>query len=250
MTKGLARRNDGIVRFDPWREMIDWSRTVEDMINRGFRHTPLDRLVQNAPPVTAWTPNLSLYETPEEIVFTADLPGFSKDEIDLTVTPEMIKLTARHREETREDTPALASGENGESANGETVQADAPAQTDGWNGNNTSIQPAGNPQDRRIYYVRGQQRQGFSVGYRLPVRIDAENVRATYTNGVLEVLMPKIQPVQPRRIQLAANGNSGGNGEAEAQVIEASPSVENAQSSENSPSEGPKKRQTRKKAQS
>lgn len=245
MTKGLARRNDGIVRFDPWREMIDWSRTVEDMINRGFRYTPLDRLVQNAPPVTAWTPNLSLYETPEEIVFTADLPGFSKDEIDLTVTPEMIQLAARHQEDTKGEMPALASGENGESANGETAPAETQTRQDGWNGSDAASQPSWNQQDQRVYHVRGQQRRSFSVGYRLPSRIDAENVQARYANGVLEVHMPKIQSPQPRRIQLAANGEDvGGNGEAQGQVIEATPR------GENSPNEGPKKRQSRKKAQS
>jgi HSP20 family protein len=241
MTKGVARRNDGIVRFDPWREMIDWSRTVEDMIDRGFRYTPIDRLVQNAQPAPAWTPNLSLYETPEEIVFTADLPGFSKDEIDLTVTAEVIRLTARHGEETQGETPALTSGE---SANGENAPSEAQAQPNGWNGDGNADQPAQNPQDRRVYYVRGQQRRGFSVGYRLPSRIDPENVRAEYTNGVLEVHMPKPRPVQPRRIPLAANGESGGYGGAKGEVIEASPEVEN------SPNEEPKRRQTRKKAQS
>lgn len=245
MTKGLARRNDGIVRFDPWREMNDWGRTVENMVNRGFRYTPIDRLVQNVQHAQAWSPNLSLYAKQDEVVFTADLPGFSKDEIDLTVTSEMIRLTARHQEETQGERPSLSSGETGESANGETAPAEIPAQQNGSTGNDTAVQAVQDTQDRRVYYFRGQQRRSFSVGYQLPVRIDPEGVQATYANGVLEVRMPKMQPVQPKRIQLGANGDSTGkNGEAEGQVIEASPSVEN------SPQEEPKKRRTRKKTES
>jgi len=209
---GLTRRNEGITRFDPWKEAMDFSRTVDNLIHRGFQYTPIDRLFDSSK-LQTWTPNISLYETQEAVVFTADLPGFTQEEINLNVTPEKIELSARHQEEMKQEALAPKNAEGQESAEWQKVSSEAQGEQNGESNNSAAPQPTeaaqSNSQERRIYYVQGQQRRSFSLSYRLPSEIEPEKVQASYKNGVLEVWMPKAQPVQPRqiRIEVISEGN-------------------------------------------
>jgi HSP20 family protein len=54
--------------------------------------------------------------------------------------------------------------------------------------------------NRRVERVQGQ----FYRRFALPDTVDADNVRATGVNGVLEIRIPKQAKAQPRRIEVAA----------------------------------------------
>lgn len=71
------------------RDMLEWRETVAD-------DWP-------AIEVPAFGPSMDLAEREDEFIFTADLPGFEKDEIDLRVDGDVLVLTASH-EETDEST--------------------------------------------------------------------------------------------------------------------------------------------------
>ena len=51
---------------------------------------------------------------------------------------------------------------------------------------------------RRVERVRGQ----FFRRFTLPDTADAESIEASFTHGVLEVVIPKLPEVQPRRISV------------------------------------------------
>ncbi len=53
---------------------------------------------------------------------------------------------------------------------------------------------------RRVERTSGKFQRRFS----LPDSADAQNIRAKATNGVLEVVIPKVAEVQPRKIMVAA----------------------------------------------
>jgi HSP20 family protein len=53
---------------------------------------------------------------------------------------------------------------------------------------------------RRVERTSGEFQRRFS----LPEAADAQNIRAKATNGVLEVVIPKLAQVQPRKIQVEA----------------------------------------------
>jgi HSP20 family protein len=46
----------------------------------------------------------------------------------------------------------------------------------------------------------------FSLSYDLPVEIQPDKVKATYTNGVLEVHLPKSEAAKPHRVKVTVEG--------------------------------------------
>lgn len=48
----------------------------------------------------------------------------------------------------------------------------------------------------------------FSRSVRFPVHVEAENIVADYTNGVLNITIPKAEEVKPRRIAINGHTNS------------------------------------------
>src|SRR5438309_21981 len=52
-------------------------------------------------------------------------------------------------------------------------------------------------------WLRQERRAGkFQRGFSLPVQIDPNKVEATFTNGVLELVLPKAESVKPRQIKI------------------------------------------------
>ena len=89
----------------------------------------------------------------EEIVVTADLPGFAEADIDLRADEDSVTLSAE--------------------AETETVDDDA------------------------HYHRKERSHQSVSRRVRLPESVDAASAAASYTNGVLTVTLPKLDPDAP-----------------------------------------------------
>ncbi|MFQ3475710.1 Hsp20/alpha crystallin family protein [Halonotius sp. F2-221B] len=89
----------------------------------------------------------------EEIVVTADLPGFAEADIDLRADEDSVTLSA--------------------AAESETVDDDA------------------------HYHRKERSHQSVSRRVRLPESVDAASATASYTNGVLTVTLPKLDPDAP-----------------------------------------------------
>jgi HSP20 family protein len=204
---GLARRRGDVTRYDPWNELQDMRRTMDSLFNQFFGYSPA-RLLDNAPETWAnwsrWQPNVDLYETPDELVFRADLPGFKQEDIQLEVTSDTLRIEAQHQEQDSAG-PSSADQPNAQ-GNGTGSQGNAPAQkdtqpSDGQGASSTAVQTA-QPQHPRTYHIQSRQRQSFSVSYTLPVEIDPEKVSATFRDGVLEVHMPKPEQSKPKQVQV------------------------------------------------
>jgi HSP20 family protein len=78
-------------------------------------------------------------------------------------------------------------------------------------------------QERGFYRVE-RQFGSFSRTLTLPDGIDGEQIKASFTNGVLEVWIPKPEERKPRRIPIgggaAANGNGNGHATLEGTATE------------------------------
>ena len=68
-------------------------------------------------------------------------------------------------------------------------------------------------QERGFYRVE-RQFGNFSRTLTLPDGIDGEQIKASFTNGVLEVWIPKPEERKPRRIPIGGAENGNGNGHA------------------------------------
>lgn len=110
---------------------------------------------------TEAVPEVDIKETESELIFSAALPGMTKDDIDIDVTSDSITISGeRHTEEEK-------------------------------------------PGER--YHVRQQSYGSFEICYSLPVDVKADEVKAHYKNGVLEVKMPKAEVKQARKVNVESD---------------------------------------------
>ena len=106
-----------------------------------------------------WRPVADLASDESGYTIRFDVPGVSKDDIDINVEERVLTITGE-----RSDT-----SESDEKSN---------------------------------VYRREALYGKFSRAFRLPEDADAENVTASYVNGVLEELVPKSPKDQERRIEI------------------------------------------------
>lgn len=55
------------------------------------------------------------------------------------------------------------------------------------------------------YYYKEVQKASFSRSVQLPIRVNAENTSATYTDGILKVELPKAEEAKPKKISIKAS---------------------------------------------
>jgi len=84
-----------ISRRDPYRSLV----TVQDQINRLFEGAfgP----TQGDAALTAWAPSVDIYETENELVLRADLPGLAEKDIDVRVENNMLTLRGERKFESK-----------------------------------------------------------------------------------------------------------------------------------------------------
>lgn len=137
--------------WDPFAEM----RRLQADMNRLFDGTTTtsQRAQRVYPPVNLWLGDNS-------VVVTAELPGLSGDDIQLTVQDDTLTIEGERR-------------------------------------------LAGN--DNQLAWHRRERATGsFARTVQLPFRVDADLVKAHFTNGVLEVEMQRPEEDRPRKIAVNA----------------------------------------------
>jgi HSP20 family protein len=97
-------------------------------------------------------------ENDKEVIITAELPGMSKEDIELNMTSDRVEIRAEKKEEQKQVDEGFKSF--------------------------------------------GRQYTGFYRSIPLPAPVKAEKARATYKNGVLEVVLPKKEVTESRSIEI------------------------------------------------
>jgi HSP20 family protein len=149
-----------LVRWDPAREL--------DSLQSEFNHL-FDSLVGNGgrPDVRTrrWVPAIDLVETEDHLVLKADLPGLSKDDVNIEVNDDVLTVSGERR------------SENEEKADG---------------------------------YYRVERAFGrFSRSLSLPQGVDADAIDAEFSDGVLEIRIPKPEQRKPHRVAIGAGSVDG-----------------------------------------
>ena len=147
-----------IVRFDPFREMAQ----MQDRINRIFGDAYTRRHDDDLTRRGDWMPPVDIYESADQqVVLKAELPGVSREDIDLRVENNTLTL----RGERRRDSEV---------------------------------------KDEQFHRVE-RSYGAFSRSFALPSRIDAEQVRADFKDGVLTITLPTKAEAKPRQIAVAVD---------------------------------------------
>jgi HSP20 family protein len=150
-----------IVRWDPARELdslqSEFNRLFDTFLGSGGRTDV------RAP--RRWVPAMDLVETDDHLVLRADLPGLSKDDVEIEVKDNVLTVSGERKAEHEE-------------------------KADGF---------------YRVERAFG----AFSRSLTLPQGIDADSINAEFTDGVLEIRIPKPEERKPHRVQIGAGSVSG-----------------------------------------
>ena len=90
-----------IMRWDPFREVVDLRDTMDRLFERGFSQPWRLITWENG---EAHFP-LDLYETDEEVVVKASLPGVKPEEVEISVTGDTLTIKGETKEEHEEKKP-------------------------------------------------------------------------------------------------------------------------------------------------
>ena len=130
-------------------------RGLQEEMNRLFS----DYFGQTAETKTpAIAPAVDLLETKDAVKVKVELPGISKEDVEISLKDDLLTIRGEKRQEKEEK------GEN-------------------------------------RYYVE-RSYGSFSRTLTLPSGVKADNVKATYRDGVLEIILPKVEEAKTREIQV------------------------------------------------
>jgi len=147
-----------IVKWSPLKELEDMRRDMDRLFDEFF--SPVRRR-------SAWTakpgqgvvvPNIEMFDRKNEIIVRAELPGITREDIDLTITKDSLTL-------------------KGEIKKGEEVKEED-------------------------YYACERSFGNFTRTIALPVEVDSNNVKASFKDGILEIVLPKKEEAQPKEIKI------------------------------------------------
>lgn len=130
-----------------------FKRTIEDI----FRPRPANPMFRSCE--RGWTPQMDIYETPNEIIVIAEVAGVDKEKLDVEINNRAVRISGFRPDISRE--------------------------------NETTYRLA------EIQYGR------FERILYLPEPINTEKVSSTYSNGFLEIRLPKAPESKPRSIPIS-----------------------------------------------
>ena len=142
----------------PWEELDRWFAGL----GRGGGLHPFGRhwleFPETMTPFTGKLPKVDLLDRDHEIVVRAELPGVSKDDVEVTVEEFSLTIKATTRQEQEE--------EEGE------------------------------------YYHREMSSGEYQRTLALPAAVDEEKARASFTDGVLELTLPKQEQTRRKSVKV------------------------------------------------
>jgi HSP20 family protein len=146
--------------FRRLRELLGPERSFEQRMNRLFEEAfgPLALPTGEALSVSGWTPSCDIYETDNEIVIKAELPGVKKEDAKVSIQDGVLSIIGERKfeEETKKEN-----------------------------------------------YLRVERSYGsFSRSFTLPTRVDPDKVAAEFTDGLLQVTLPKREEAKPKGVEV------------------------------------------------
>jgi len=82
-----------VVKWDPLRDLL----SIQDRMNRLFEQTLSRSRAEEGIAASTWSPAVDIYETPETIVLKAELPGLSREDIEIHIRDNALTLRGERR---------------------------------------------------------------------------------------------------------------------------------------------------------
>lgn len=157
MAAGRKEAVMSIVKWSPVKELEEMRRDMDRLFEDFF--TPARRRGWiRKPEQSVVVPNIEMFDRTDEIVVKAELPGVTKEDIDLTITKDSLTLRGeiKKEEEVKEEN----------------------------------------------YYACERSYGSFTRAIALPVEVNNEKAKASFKNGVLEIVLPKREEARPKEIKI------------------------------------------------
>ncbi len=149
-----------LVPFEPFREML----SLRDAMNRLFEESFLRPDVFETQNTAALAP-IDVYETKDNVVLKAAVPGLKAEDLDISITGDVLTIKGEYKSE----------------------------------------EPAETQPEKARNYIRQERRYGsFNRQLTLPAAVDSDKVTATFENGILTLEMPKREAVKPKSVKIVA----------------------------------------------
>lgn len=145
-------RFGALTRWDPFAELRDLQREMDRLFDSFFGRARTEIAE------TGWSPLVDLYETKDNLVVKAELPGVKPEEVEVSIVGDTLTLKGERKEEKE-------------------------AREEG-------------------YYHRELTYGAFHRSLTLPQTVDPGKVKATFKNGILEIVLPKKEEAKPKAIKV------------------------------------------------
>jgi HSP20 family protein len=147
---------------------------------------------------------VDIREDENHVYVVADLPGFRKEDVDISIEDGTLTITAERREEIAVP-PGGEHGRQGRpSAQGQPGQREERSQQEQQQQGAATDQPGqGQGEARGEYLLRERRVQRFVRSFTLPPNVDDQHVQARLENGVLTITLNKREESKPRRVQVS-----------------------------------------------
>ena len=87
-----------LIRWEPMREMMSLREAMDRLFDDAFTRPLSFREAYT-------TPAIDMYQTSEEVIVKAALPGLKAEDVDITVTGETLTLRGEYKQETEQKEP-------------------------------------------------------------------------------------------------------------------------------------------------
>lgn len=88
-----------IIKYDPFREL----RSLQDEMNRLFMTNIPRSVAQEDLASGGWSPSVDIYESENEIILEAELPGMKRDDFEVSIENNVITLKGKREFEKKEE---------------------------------------------------------------------------------------------------------------------------------------------------
>ena len=149
-----------LTRWEPVREMMTLREAMDRLFDDAFTR-PIN--LRDG----GWSsPAVDMYQTDDEVVVKAALPGFKADEVQINVTGDVLTL----RGETKQEEEKTSSSQGKDKA----------------------------------WHIREHRWGSFERSIALPTEVTADKAVADFENGILTITLPKAEEVKPKTITVKA----------------------------------------------
>jgi HSP20 family protein len=147
---------------------------------------------------------VDIREDENHVYVIADLPGFRKEDVDISIEDGTLTITAERREEIAIPAGGQQGRQGRPSAQGQPGQRGEQSQQQQQQQGTATAQPGeGQGESRGEYLLRERRVQRFVRSFTLPPNVDDQHVQARLENGVLTITLNKREESKPRRVQVS-----------------------------------------------